>query len=207
MYRAFSALFLVATLSGCATSWVVDSNVKSFATPGATVPPGATYRFERLPSQQADTARQEGLEAMAAAALDKVGLRRDDTRPQYTAQIGARVTAALSPWADPWLYGPGPWGYGYGGYYGHRWYGSGWYGGPMFTPPANPWYQREVSLVLREAGGSHRVVYETRARNDGPYSSSAAILPVMFEAALQGFPNPPPGERRVNIELAPAAKK
>ena len=62
MYRAFSALFLVATLSGCATSWVVDSNVKSFATPGTTVPPGATYRFERLPSQQADTARQEGLD-------------------------------------------------------------------------------------------------------------------------------------------------
>jgi hypothetical protein len=69
----------------------------------------------------------------------------------------------------------------------------------------NPWYEREVSIVLREAG-SNRVVYETRARNDGPYSSSAAILPVMFEAALQGFPNPPQGERRVNIELSTAKK-
>ena len=150
MYRAFSALFLVATLSGCATSWVVDSNVKSFATPGTTVPPGATYRFERLPSQQADTARQEGLEAMAAAALDKVGLRRDDTRPQYTAQIGARVTAALSPWADPWLYGPGPWGYGYGGYYGHRWYGGGWYGGGggMTTGSTSTIYVGELTVDI-----------------------------------------------------------
>lgn len=204
MKSAFSALLLAASLTGCATSWVVDSDVKSFSSIG-TVAPGATYRFDRLPSQQADGARQESLEAMAGAALDKVGLRRDDARPQYTAQIGARVTAGLSPWADPWLYN-GPWGYGYGGYgyYGRRWYGGGWYGGPVFAPPANPWYEREVSIVLREAG-SNRVVYETRARNDGPYTSSAAILPVMFQAALQGFPNPPQGERRVNIEL-PAAQ-
>ena len=205
MKSAFSALLLAASLTGCATSWVVDSDVKSFSSIG-TVAPGATYRFDRLPSQQADGARQESLEAMAGAALDKVGLRRDDARPQYTAQIGARVTAGLSPWADPWLYN-GPWGYGYGGYgnYGRRWYGGGWYGGPAFAPPANPWYEREVSIVLREAG-TNRVVYETRARNDGPYTSSAAILPVMFQAALQGFPNPPQGERRVNIELSTAKK-
>jgi hypothetical protein len=208
MKRTFPALLLaaVATLSGCATSWVVDSDVKSFSSL-STVPPGATYRFERLPSQQADTARQDSLEAMAAAALDKVGLRRDDAKPQYSAQIGARVTAGLSPWADPWLF-DGPWGYGYGGGYGYgrRLYGSGWYGGPAYFPPAaNPWYEREVSIVLREAG-SNRVVYETRARNDGPYNASAAILPVMFQAALQGFPNPPQGERRVNIDLATANK-
>ncbi|WPH21438.1 DUF4136 domain-containing protein [Variovorax paradoxus] len=206
MKRAFSALLLIATLSGCATSWVVDSDVKSFSSLG-TVAPGATYRFERLPSQQADPARQESLEAMAAAALDKVGLRRDDARPQYSAQIGARVTAGLSPWADPWLF-DGPWGYGYG-YpgYARRRHGGGWYGGPAFMPPAaNPWYEREVSIVLRDIG-SNRVVYETRARNDGPYNVSATILPVMFEAALQGFPNPPQGERRVNIELSAAKKK
>jgi hypothetical protein len=204
-FSAFPALVLVASLGGCATSWVVDSDVKSFASPGA-VAPGATYRFDRLPSQQADRARQESLEAMAAAALDQVGLRRDDAKPQYTAQIGARVTAGLSPWADPWLYS-GPWGYGGYGYgsYGRRFYGGGWYGGPAFAPPANPWYEREVSIVLRETG-SNRVVYETRARNDGPYNSSAAILPVMFQAALQGFPNPPQGERRVNIELSSAKK-
>jgi hypothetical protein len=207
MKRALSALLLAASLTGCATSWVVDSDVKSFSSLGA-VAPGATYRFDRLPSQQADGARQESLEAMAGAALDKAGLRRDDTRAQYTAQIGARVTAGLSPWADPWLYS-GPWGYGgYGGYgyHGRRWYGGGWYGGPAFAPPANPWYEREVSVVLREVA-SNKVVYETRARNDGPYTSSAAILPVMFQAALQGFPNPPQGERRVDIELSPATAR
>ncbi len=96
-----------------------------------------------------------------------------------------------------------PWGPGYGwaggwrrGYPG---YGYGWYG-PALMPPANPWYEREVSVVIRELPGN-QVVYETRARNDGPYSASAAVLPVMFDAALQGFPNPPRGVRRVDIEL------
>ncbi len=194
MRRALIALFLIATLAGCATRWVVDSDVNSYSAL-ATVPPGATYRFERLPLQQANEAAQRELEAMAGAALERVGLRRDDTAPAYSALVGARVTSELSPWADPWLFGGGvwgPWGPRYGGW-------GGWYG-PMFPPAASPWYAREVSIVLRELP-SHRVVYETRASNEGPYASSAAILPVMFQAALEGFPHPPAGVRRVNIEL------
>ena len=209
MKHVLAVLALCTGLAGCATRWVVDSDVRSFSSLG-TVPAGATYRFERLPSQQAGEAQQQQLEAMAGAALERVGLRRDDTNPKYTAQIGARVTAELSPWADPWYYhgawGPGyyrmhPWGYG-AGWYGRGWYGGGWYG-PAFPPP-NPWYAREVSIVLRELP-SNRVVYETHARNDGPYTASGAVLPVMFQAALQGFPNPPAGERRVDIEI-PTAK-
>jgi hypothetical protein len=211
MKHVLAVLALCTGLSGCATRWVVDSDVRSFSSLG-TVPAGATYRFERLPSQQAGGAQQEQLEAMAGAALERVGLRRDDANPKYTAQIGARVTAELSPWADPWYYhgawGPGyyrmrPWGYGAGGWYGRGWHGGGWYGTAF--PPANPWYAREVSIVLRELP-SHRVVYETHARNDGPYTASGAVLPVMFQAALQGFPNPPAGERRVDIEI-PTAKQ
>jgi hypothetical protein len=210
MRSLFAALVLTAGLTGCATRWVVDSDVRSFSDL-TTVPADATYRFERLPSQQYDEAAQLRLEAMAGPALEGVGLRRDDAAPRYTAQIGARVTAELSPWVDPWYggpgWGPGPW-WGPGPYgawgYGRGWYGGGWYG-PMFPPASNPWYTREVSIVLRELP-SHRVVYETHARNDGPYNASADVLPVMFQAALQGFPNPPQGERRVNLEI-PRAKK
>jgi len=209
MKLALTALVLTVGLTGCATRWVVDSEVKSFSNISA-VPAGATYRFERLPSQQASEASQQQLEAMAGAALERVGLRRDDANPRYTAQIGARVTAELSSWADPWFYGGGPWGpYRYGRYgrYGSPWYGRGWYGGgwygPAFPPASNPWYAREVSIVLRELP-SNRVVYETHARNDGPYTASATVLPVMFQAALQGFPNPPKGERRVDIEVSTA---
>jgi hypothetical protein len=220
MKRLLLALVATFALAGCATRWVVDSEVRTFSSIGP-VPPGATYRFDRLPSQQASEASQLQLEAMAGAALESVGLRRDDANPRYAAQIGARVTTEFSPWADPWFYGGGPWvwgpypryggpwGYGgYGGYgrygYGRGWYGGGWYG-PAFPPAASPWYLREVSLVLRELP-SNRVVYETHARNDGPYTTSANVLPVMFQAALQGFPNPPQGDRRVDLEI-PTAKK
>ena len=206
MKLVFTALVLTVGLAGCATRWVVDSDVKSYSSLSA-VPAGATYRFERLPSQEASEASQLQLETMAGTALERVGLRRDDANPRYTAQIGARVTAELSPWADPWYYGGGPWGaYRYGRYgspwYGRGWYGGGWYG-PAFPPASNPWYAREVSIVLRELP-SNRVVYETHARNDGPYTASATVLPVMFQAALQGFPNPPKGERRVDIEVSTA---
>ncbi|MDM0105331.1 DUF4136 domain-containing protein [Variovorax sp. J22R24] len=217
MKLAFAAVVLAASLTGCATRWVVDSDVRTFSKM-ETVPATSTYRFERLPSQQYEEAMQQQLEAMAGAALDGAGLRRDDANPRYSALINARVTTELSPWADPWFYGGpwwgpgprfggwggGPWGGGpWGGWGGRGWYGSGWYG-PAFPPPS-PWYAREVSIVLRELP-SNRVVYETHARNDGPYTSSEAVLPVMFQAALQGFPNPPQGLRRVNIEI-PTAKQ
>ncbi|WP_431275222.1 DUF4136 domain-containing protein [Variovorax ureilyticus] len=205
MKSLLAALAVTVSLTGCATRWVVDSDVRSFSEIG-TVPADATYRFERLPSQQYDEAAQLRLEAMAGPALEGVGLRRDDAAPHYTAQIGARVTAEASMWVDPYgspWWGPGPWGAPgpWGPYHGGWGYGSGWSGpGWWGPPPYNPWYSREVSIVLRELP-SNRVVYETRARNDGPYNDSGAILPVMFQAALQGFPNPPKGERRVNLEI------
>jgi hypothetical protein len=209
MKRALAIVLLALGLTGCATRWVVDSEVKSFSSIGAAIPSAATYRFERLPSQQAREASQQQLEAMAGAALERVGLRRDDANPRYSAQIDARVTAVLSPWADPWFYGGGPWGPHRYGRYGSPWYGRGWHGGgwygPAFPPASNPWYAREVSIVLRELP-SNRVVYETRARNDGPYAASGTVLPVMFQAALQGFPNPPQGERRVDIEVSSTAR-
>jgi len=63
-----------------------------------------------------------------------------------------------------------------------------------------PNYWREVRLLLREKG-SQTVVYETRASHDGPWSDGNAIWPAMLDAALQGFPQPPAGERRVSIEI------
>jgi len=44
-------------------------------------------------------------------------------------------------------------------------------------------------------------VFETRATHDGPWADSAQILPAMLAAALQGFPHPPAGVRRVDIEI------
>jgi hypothetical protein len=63
-----------------------------------------------------------------------------------------------------------------------------------------PLYLREVSIVVRDAA-SNAVVFESRATHSGIWTDPRAVLPAMFEAALQGFPTPPAGARRINIEI------
>ena len=179
------------TLSGCATGYLLDNNVQSFSSL-PSLPPQPTYRFERLPSQQASPGQTQ-LEALADPALFKAGLRRDDAMPNYSVQVSARVQQALSPWADPW----DRWG-GWGGGFAGRGIGIGF--GGTFPRMERPWFVREVAVVVRELP-SNRVVYETHAFNDGPWGNNATVLPAMFDAALQGFPVAPAGLRRVNIQL------
>ena len=197
-YRWLGALCLSAwLLSGCATSYLLDNQVQSFSGLPA-LPANPTFRFERLPSQQAQP-EQNQLEALADPALFKAGLRRDDAAPRYSVLVSARVQRVLSPWADPW---GGGWGGGFG-FYGA---GIGFGYGAPFPRMEQPWYQREVAVIVREVGSS-RVVFESRAANDGPWWDSSSVLPAMFEAALQGFPNAPIGPRRVDIQIGATQKK
>jgi hypothetical protein len=182
------ALAALALLSGCAGTYVLDNRVQSFSSLPA-LPAAPTYRFERLPSQQADPAQVQ-LENLADPALFKAGLRRDDASPRFSVQVSARSQRVISPFADPW----DDWGWGWGARR-HRWNLHG------FSRYEQPWYDREVAVIVREIPGN-RVVYESRAGNDGPISDGGAVLSAMFEAALQGFPNPPTGVRRVDIPLA-----
>ena len=177
-------------LSGCATSYLLDNNVQSFSSLAA-LPGQPTYRFERLPSQQASA--QAELEAMADAALHKSGMQRDDANARYSVQVGARLQPVLSPWASPWD--------GWGAGFGMRRHGFGFGFGGRFGNMEPPWYHREVDVIVRELG-SNRVAFESHASSDGPWSDSAQVFPAMFEAALQGFPNPPVGPRQVNIQVS-----
>lgn len=194
----FARLVLAAAatvvLSACATGYLLDNQVQSFSHLQG-VPAQPTYRFERSLSQQADPA-QQALEALADPALHKAGLRRDDAQPRYSVQVSARTARTLSPYADPWdRWGwGGGWGLGYSG----RHFGLG-LGGP-FPRTDSYWFHREVSVLVRELG-SNKVVYETHAVNDGPWLDNRSVLPAMFEAAMQGFPTPPAGPRRVDIQV------
>jgi hypothetical protein len=53
--------------------------------------------------------------------------------------------------------------------------------------------------VLVRDVASNKVVFESHANNDGPWVDQPQALAAMFDAALQGFPNPPQGPRRVDI--------
>lgn len=186
-------------LAGCASTYRLDNQVQSFSQLPA-MPAAPTYRFERSLSQQADPA-QQALEALADPALHQAGLRRDDAAPNFSVQVGARTEQVLSPYAYPY-WGPwGGWGGGWGLGYGGR-HGAIGVGGPWVWPDSY-WFRREVSVVVRELP-ANRIVYETRAVNDGPLLDNRAVLPAMFEAAMQGFPNPPPGPRTVNIQIGAA---
>lgn len=178
----------LALLYGCASTYTLDNTVQSFSQIQALQQP-ATYRFERLPSQQDMT--QPQLEALADAALNAAGLKRDDANPRYSVQINARTDRTASPWADPWdRFG---WGFGSWGWR-RRWgMGIGYSSEPS-------WFHREVNVVVRDLS-NNRIIYESRAVNDAPYYESAKVFPAMFAAAMQGFPNPPPGPRQVNVQI------
>lgn len=199
--RILSAAAAVLALAGCASTYRLDNQVQSFSQLPA-MPAQPTYRFERSLSQQADPA-QQALEGLADPALYKAGFRRDDANPNYSIQVGARTEQVLSPYAYPYWgpYGWGGWGGGWGLAYGGRGGAIG-VGGPWAWPDSY-WFRREVSVVVRELP-ANRIVYETRALNDGPLLDNRSVLPAMFEAALQGFPTPPPGPRTVHIQLGAA---
>ncbi len=192
----FVAMLLAVLLAGCASVYRMDNTVQSFSSL-AQVPAQAGYRYERLPSQVNDPA-QPRLEALADASLARVGLRRDDAAPAYSVQVWARAQYAGSPWAQPRWGGWAGWGgIGLGGYRGAS------VGVGMGFPVGgvdSPWYQREVGLILREVA-SGQVVYETRAFHEGYWIDPARAWPAMLDAALQGFPQPPAGVRRVDVTL------
>lgn len=203
-----AAVAAVALLTGCATTRVVDNEVQTFSQL-KTLPSPATYRFERLPSQQSAPAMQTRLEAAAEPALAKAGWTRDDAAARYSVQIGSSV-ASVEYGPDPWAYSRfGAWGPGWGpgwGPYGRRWYGNaGFYGpGPYWNWRYDAWdrgyAQHEVSVVIRDLS-NQQVVYETRAVHEARWPSDAGFLAPMFDAALSSFPQPPAGVRRVNIEV------
>jgi hypothetical protein len=184
-----SALLPMALLSGCAGTYQLENDVQAFSTLTA-LPAPATYRFDTLPLQAGPPQTQ--LELWAVPALEKIGMRRDDATPRFSVQVGARINAELSPWASPW---DASWGFGgrWGGFH------HGFRGGLMYHYEP-PWYHREVSLIVRELP-SNRVIFESHAQSDEPRGDNVIVFPAMFDAALAGFPNPPPGLRRVNVLL------
>lgn len=191
---ALGAAPALGLLGACTALNTLDCDVSSFGDWPAGRAPGR-YAFERLPSQQAQAAESDALEAAARGALAKAGFVPTAARqePDVLVQIGARTTrAARSPWDEPvWFYG------GFGSWRRGPWVGPYW-GVTARSAPTR--YEREVALLLRDRA-SGKPLYETRAASEGNSRSDAAIVAAMFEAALADFPKPALSPRRVSVVL------
>lgn len=203
--RWFSSLCLclaaAVALGGCASTRVVDSDVRSFSTLTA-LPSPPTYRLERLPSQTAYAQSFAAIEALAQQSLARVGLQRDDAHARLVLQIGAQgsyVRPDYWPYYGDPFYGRWGWGFGYGGRWGWG-MGASW----MDRPPTL--HRREVSLVLRDAA-TQQVVYETSALYEDVWTDDPAIFGILFDAALTGFPQPPAGTRKVRTTIGPVEQR
>lgn len=193
-----ATLCLSLLLGGCASVYLVDNQVQSFQRWDAGQAPASpqSYRFERLPSQrEGDAAASQGtLEDLTRAALARVGwnLAEPAGAAPWTVQVsGGALKLPRAPWEEPWDGFGGGW-----SLYG----GSGVWGSTLFMRMDIPYYERQVSLVVRQAA-TGQVVYETSARHDGRWNSSPELWSAMLDAALRDFPNPPTGARQVNIEV------
>ena len=199
MKRAWTALFLIAIslwlMTGCAGVRLVDTDVTAFPKWTAAPPgPGTTYRFERLPSQQNLAAQQDAVEADARTALAKVGMELNPAVARYSVQVATtQIIERGYAGYDGSFGGPGLF---LGG--GNRGLGFGLSFPMRFPEPT--YFRRELAILMRELI-SQQVVFETRAFHDGVWSDTQAVFPAMMDAALRGFPEPPPGTRRINVEI------
>jgi hypothetical protein len=195
-----SALLMGVLLAGCSGLRLVESDVTAFSA-WTSAPPGPNtpYKFERLPSQQVQAAQQDLIEGSAIASLAKVGLVIDPAKARLAVTITANTQMAARYT-----------GYGYGspniflgaGNVGTTFGMSFPFGGPFGTPYfAEPYYLREIRIQMRDLA-DQKVVFETTALSDTPWGDGYALLPAIIDAALLGFPQPPPGTRRIKVEIS-----
>ena len=183
-------------LAGCSGMRIVDSDVTAFTAWTAAPPgPNTPYRFERLPSQQQSPGgQQDRIESMAITSLAKVGMVIDPAKARFSVQVAANTQVAERLPDNFALGRPGVF------------LGAGNFGNSigLSFPMAGfgqPYFLREVKIQMRELA-TQRVVFETRAVNDGPWGDGFAMLPAILDSALFGFPQPQAGTRRINVEIS-----
>ena len=203
MKRSISAIFSVAVMAlfmvGCSTTRVLENEVTAFYNWNAAPPtPGTAYRFERLPSQQVIGAQQDYVEERARTALAKVGMVMNPTAARYSVQVRVSTQVIERLPYD----GAGYDGFGFatpGIFLGGGNYGAA-FGLSFPMRFSEPYYRRELTLLMSDLG-THQVVFETRALSDGVQGETLSVLSAMLDAALRGFPQPPPGPHRINVQI------
>jgi Domain of unknown function (DUF4136) len=193
MNRMLIVLACVVALGGCAGTPRLSADVQSFAQWPA-VPQATTYKFERTPSQSSGQAAeaQARLEQLAKPSLAKLNWQEAPNGAAATHTVALqwraqRVDDPLNPW----------FGFGFGmgrDYVVTR-------GGQIVWLPLGPradWptTAREVQIIVRDVRTA-AVVFESSAKHESRASDDSSIAGLLIDAALDGFPTPASGVRRV----------
>ena len=200
MHRGFQWLtcsgLAIATvvLAGCATGRTIDSEVRSFGGP-TPIAAGATYRFERLPSQ--DPKAQEPLELAAQKELTAKGMLRNDGQARYSVEVRLEASMLMSNALQRWANSPFPDRIVIGPD------GSLWrqVRRPLLDPT---WYRHTLQLVVRDLGNGG-VAFDTRAVHESPWSDTPNLIAPLMRAALSDFPQAQPTPKTVLVELPASA--
>lgn len=200
--RALMLTGAALALTGCAGMSSLTADVTSFGDWPKGRAPGS-YWIDRLPSQQQGGQQQAVVESSAKSALQKAGFTAaaSEAKADVIVQVGVRHSKVLDPWA------------GWGWYGGRASYGAGWgwpYRRPGFGYAYSPFAfgspfwadealrnQSEVALLLIDRD-SRKALYEAHARYESRIGGDG-LLPSLFQATLEGFPNVIPGDRRVTV--------
>lgn len=194
-YKAATIFVATIFLTACSGMRIVDSDVTAFSAWTAAPPvPGTRYRFERLPSQSVAT-QQDRIEAIATTSLSKVGMALSPPDARYSVQV-LLSTEIVQRYPEPGF------GFGFGG--AGVFAGGGSRGSSIgLSFPiglGESYYKRSLSILMRDLT-TQKVVFESRALHDGVWNDGFAVLPAMLDSALLGFPQPPAGTRRINVEI------
>ena len=208
-FCVFLGIATTAALVGCASGPVTyTTTVQSYSSMSGIALP-TTYRIELLPSQVQNQQSFAAIEIAAQQALAKVGLQAatDPAQAPLVVQIDAISAASPGlPSYGPYYPGPGMYGWGMG----RPWMYGPWAPRPWGPGPAVGWvydapstiYHRSVNLVIRDAR-NQRIVYETSAQYNDLRASDRIVWGILFNSALNDFPNPPQGVRQVQTTVAP----
>jgi hypothetical protein len=183
-------------LAGCASVMRVDSDVQSH-TQWVAPPLGTVqYVFERTPSQTANPLQQPQAAAEAAtqSALRSKGWVLNERSTETSAavwrvQVMASVATLVRPNRDDlndpfWLI---------------RERRPGGFRRTPWLMPEPAMHRRQLTLWVRD-GVRGEVAFEATAVHEGPWNESTSLWLAIAQAALDGFPTPPPGARRVMID-------
>lgn len=193
MNKLLAILLSTLLLAGCAALDTVQVDISTYGDwPAART--GATYAFDRLPSQQTDPEAAARIEQAARPALEKAGFR--PAPPGQTAELLVQLAARHTRSGSDWIVDP-LWWHGGFGLHRHPWVGPVWV---VDVRRDWPIYEREVALLIRDAA-SARPLFEARARQQGATRGDDQLLGAMFLAALTDFPRHGPNPRTVRVTL------